>query len=1226
MNISTRIISTVSLLTYSLLATAGSLNISQTPLYIGGSADANIMFTLDDSGSMQFEIMPQPSPRKVNYLFPLPDNVYGGSMYSKPAPDFEDDNAYNFYFRSSANNAVFYNPDVTYVPWRDYQGQSMGNADPSAAFYNPANPSLGTINLKVRQTVYNTVWFYDKNSVTDNSSFKRDQYRFWPITYYKYNGNSSDSRLDRSKYTLVRITDTTSNEATFTSPNGTTRTREQEIQNFANWFQYYRSRVLTARAGIGRAFATQPDNIRVGFGAINQGEKYIDGVKSQSSVIKGLRKFSGTEREDFFSKLYNHTIPGKGTPLRSAAKSVGQYFERTDNRGPWGETPGADDSTEQLTCRQSYHILMTDGYWDSTDPYAINIGNSDGSNGQTITGPDKKTYQYIAELPYKDDYSNTLADVAMQYWKRDLRPDLDNRVPTNSYDNAFWQHLVTFTVGLGVSGNIDPNIDPSRIEQWSDPDTSVQNTPEKIDDLLHAAINSRGQFFSASDPEIFAQSLTNILKNITDRNASSASVAIDAGSLNTDTQTYQATYNSGDWTGKVLAYSFDNNGKLKEVPTWDASEKIPSPSQRIIFTFDGSTGQPFRLNNLSESQQALLNKDKSDSSQYDDKLLNYIRGDRSNEKTNSGEYRDRPAAQNNSAASATLGDIINSSPILVAKPNADYYDDWGDRGDDQPEDASPYSSFVKANLERKSMLYVGANDGMLHAIQANGTDGGVERFAYVPAEIYPNLSKLAEPAYSHQFYVDATPVAFDAFYDDAWHTVLISGLGAGGQGFFALDVTDPESFSSETEAAKNVLWEFTDKYDSATNIGDPDLGYTMGRASIIRLNNGKWAALFGNGYNNTVDNGNDKSSTNDSISGNGFIYLVDIETGALIRKFDTKTGMAQDPTESGRPNGIATPSAVDINKDGTTDAIYAGDLFGNVWSIDVTGKDASKWDFSYTVGENPTPIFTACSAATCTKTNTLPITTQIIPKKHPTKDGYLLMFGTGKYFEVGDHSRYGQTTQSFFGIWDPRTSVLKTFNKSQLQRQDILQEFTNDNGERYRVSSDYEINWGLNSSTGEKRGYYIDLINLTSNGNNDGERMVNTPIIRDDKIIFTTLIPSDDACKGGGTSWIMEFNYLTGGRLEYSPFDYNGDGVIDANDFVEVEIGTDKDGNPIKVKVPVSGRGFDSIVSTPAISRPAGSSNIEVKIMSNADGGLTVIKEAAPMDAIGRASWIQLNY
>ncbi len=1222
MNISARIIFTTCLFTYSLLATAGSLNISQTPLYIGGSVEANIMFTLDDSGSMQFELMPGSINDYAYYLFPRPDNVYNGGMYKNQIPNFDDDNVHNFYYRSVVNNAIFYNPDITYVPWKDHNGNTMGNADPSAALYNPTAPSRGSINLKTQQTQY-ACWFRHGSSLTSASGDPcNGNHSFWPITYYNYNGSISDSealRLDRSRYTRVRITNTTSAGTTFTSPNGTTRTRDEEIQNFANWFQYYRSRILTARAGIGRAFAVQPDNIRVGFGAINQGQKTIDGVTSQSSVIKGLRKFSGTEREDFFNKLYTHTIGPNGTPLRSAAKSVGQYFERTDNKGPWGETPGTEDSADQLTCRQSYHILMTDGYW--SNETGLNIGDSDGTNGTKITGPNNDDYQYIAELPYSDNWSNTLADIAMHYWKRDLRTDLENQVPTNSDDKAFWQHLVTFTVGLGVSGSIDPNTDFKNITDWPDP---AQSDLAKIDDMLHAAINSRGQFFSASNPETFAESLTNILNNISDRNSSSASVAIDAGSIKTNTQTYQATYNSGDWSGKLLAYGFDVNGKVIDVPIWDASKKVPNASQRIIFTFDGASGQPFRLNTLSESQRAILNQDKNDASQYDDKLLNYLRGERTNEKANGGTYRDRKSAlSNNSSGPPALGDIVNSSPILVAKPNADYYDDWGDRGDDQPEDDYPYSSFVRANLERISMLYVGANDGMLHAIQA---DGGVESFAYVPAEIYPKLSELADPDYSHQFYVDATPVAFDAFYDNSWHTVLISGLGAGGQGLFAIDVTDPDSFSSETKAAKNVLWEFTDKYDSEKNIGDPDLGYTMGQASIIRLNNGKWAALFGNGYNNTVDNGNDKSTTSDSVSGNGIIYLVDIKTGSLIRKFDTKTGMAQDPTESGRPNGIATPSAVDINKDGTTDAVYAGDLFGNVWSIDLTGNDASKWDFSYTTDGKPVPIFTSCAADTCTKTNIQPITTRIIPQKHPTKDGYLLLFGTGKYFEVGDHNRNGQTTQTFYGIWDPRTSVLNSLNRSQLLQQDILSEIVNSEGERYRISSDKDIKWGLNSSSGEKRGYYIDLINLASNSSNDGERMVSRPILRDDKIIFTTLIPSDDACLGGGTSWIMEFNYLTGGRLEYSPFDYNGDGIIDANDFIEVEIGRDEDGNPIKIKVPVSGRGFDSIVSTPAISRPDGSSNIEVKIMSNADGGLTVIKEAAPVDAIGRASWIQLNY
>lgn len=1233
MNKSLFIIFTAFLHTYSISAIAGNLNISQIPLSIGTTADANIMFTLDDSGSMQWEIMPDmPSGQGyANYLFPMPSSLYNGEIYSNQVPTFDDNNVHNFYLRSSANNAVFYNPDVTYTPWKDYKGNSMGDADPSAALYNPAAPSRGSLNLKVQQT-QSACWFRHDSSLSSADGCYSSS-TFWPITYYKYNGLESDSkslRLDKSRYTKVQITSSTPEGATYPYLNGTKyRTRSEEIQNFANWFQYYRSRILTARAGVGRAFASQPDNIRVGFGAINQGQTYIDNVISSSSVIKGLRKFSGTDREDFFNNLYKRTINKSGTPLRSAAKSVGQYFERSDNRGPWGETPGTDDTTEQLTCRQSYHILMTDGYWSSEDN--LNIGNSDGTNGATISGPTDDDYQYIAQRPYFDSWSNTLADITMHFWKRDLRSDLDNRVPTNTYDKAFWQHLVTFTVGLGVTGTLDPDNDYQAIKDgdksWDDPTTS---NAAKIDDMWHAALNSRGQFFSASDPETFAQSLTSILNNISERKSSSASVAVDAGSLDAGTQTYQATYNSGDWTGKLLAYEFDENGKVKDVPNWDASTKIPYASQRIIFTFDGEVGQPFRLSNLSTNQQALLNQDKSDVSDYDDRLLNYIRGDSTYEIGNhiDGTFRSRNLENDDAvAARPKLGDIVNSSPILVAKPNADYYDDWGNRGEkDQPEDNSPYSSFVKANLNRTSMLYVGANDGMLHAIQATGDDQGVEKFAYIPAEVYPNLSMLSNPDYSHQFYVDATPIAFDAYFDDSWHTVLITGLGAGGQGYFAIDVTDPSSFKTEADAAKNVLWEFTDKINPSTQIGDRDLGFTIGRANIIRLNNGNWAALFGNGYNNTIDNGGDSTSANDSTTGNGVIYLVDIKTGTLIKKFDTKVGTADDPSNSGRPNGINTPSAVDINKDGTVDAVYAGDLFGNVWSIDLTGSDVSKWDFSYSLEGNPTPIFKACADQVCTNTNAQPITTQIIPKKHPTENGYLLLFGTGKYFETGDHNSNGQTTQTFYAIWDPRTTTLNSFNRAQLKQQDILLETQNTDGDRFRISSDYSFNWGLDSSSGQKRGYFIDLINLSSGGSNDGERIVNTPIIRDDKAIFTTLIPSDDACLGDGTSWIMEVNYLTGGRLEYSPFDYNGDGVIDENDYVTATIDTDGDGEPETVKVPVSGRGFDSIVSTPAISRVADTSNLEVKIMSNANGGLTIIKEAAAIDSIGRASWIQLNY
>ncbi|KKM94369.1 hypothetical protein LCGC14_1199010 [marine sediment metagenome] len=1188
---------------HSLSLHAATLNISNVPLYLGGAVEPNIIFTLDDSGSMQWEIMPDENLHYANYLLPMPNNIYGGSNYNNQVPNFEDDNVHNFFSRSSANNSVYYNPDITYVPWSRADGSSMGNANPAYALYNPDDTSRGGMALTSKQTQY-ACWYEHPSSL--NSAFGapcNGNYAFWPITYFIYDG--SGSRTDRSNYTKVEITSSTPSSKNYTYFDSTenitkTRTRNEEIQNFANWFQYYRSRILTARAGVGRAFANQSTNMRVGFAAINQGSRTVDGIGSSRALISGVRKFSGSNKEDFFDRLYGRVINNNGTPLRSAANSIGDYFERSDNRGPWGKTPGTNDTSSHLTCRQSYHILTTDGYWNGSSP---SVGNSDNNNGSTISGPNNDDFRYQASAPYSDSHSNTLADVAMDYWKRDLRTDLDNEVPTNAQDPAFWQHVVTFTVGLGVTGSLDPDADLPALtngtKSWPDPTAS---NPNKIDDLWHAAVNSRGQFFSAADPDEFASSLAGILDNISSRTSSSSSVAVNSGAITSDGKVYQAIFDSGTWTGKLLDYGFDDDGQLSNV-LWDAGTKIPLPSQRVITTYDGSNGQPFLWANLTSAQKSMLDNDAN--------ILNYLRGVQTLEQgKGNGSYR---------ARTSLLGDIINSSPILVTAPNNNYPDDWGTRGaNDEAEDAFPYSTFRNNNKNRAGMLYVGSNDGMLHGFDA---ESGIEKFAYVPAAIYSNLTDLIDPDYSHHFYVDGSPTVTDAYFDSNWHSILLSGLGAGGQGIFAIDVTNPSQLNNQSLAVNQVLWEFTDKQDS-------DMGFTMNQASTIRLNNGEWAALFSGGYNNTIDNDND-GSANDSSTGNGVIYLVNIKTGQLIRKFDTQIGSSDDPLGEGRPNGLSSPTAIDENRDGTADIIYAGDLFGNVWAISINGSDKSKWDFTYQEAENgpPAPVFKSCFGNTCNQNNIQPITTRIQVVKHPTKDGLILLFGTGKYFEVGDNSSTGQVTQSFYGIWDPRTSDLNRFTRTNLEGRRLTD--IQLAGQNYRTVSPYSssenIVWGLDSSLDQKRGWYVDLLSQNNaNTNNFGERQVSNSIVSDEKIIFTTLVPSDDECDFGGSSWLLEFDYLTGGQLEYQPLDINGDGKVDAND---LRIDTDGDGEPDTDVPIVSGKGYTSIVSPPKISRRLpGEGASEIKIMSNAeDGSLVIEEEQASPDSSGRTSWIQLE-
>tara|TARA_R110002050_G_scaffold1244_4_gene8638 strand:+ start:70477 stop:74115 length:3639 start_codon:yes stop_codon:yes gene_type:complete len=1175
-------------------AYAINLDLSPIPLSLGGSVEPNIMFTLDDSGSMQWEVMPDENRYFTVHLFPRPAGLYGGTDYTNQVPNFDDNNLHNFFERSPSNNALFYNPDITYVPWSNSNGTSMADANPNAALYNPNIPALGSLNLRNQQT-QNACWFTniinnDLNTVLGAPCFGNHTY--WPITYYIYNTGSVTTR---ASYTRTQITSATSSSAIFTSPNGLVRTRDQEIQNFANWFQYYRSRILAARAGIGRAFAKQGTNIRVGFSAINQGAATIDGVASNSAIIRGLRPFSGTDRTTFFSNLYGRVINNNGTPLRNSLDDVGKYFQRTDNKGPWSENPGTTNTAQHLICRQSYNILMTDGYWNGASP---GVGDVDGSAGLTITGPNQPDFQYSSAAPYRDGptgnrWSNTLADVAMHYWNRDLRTDLANQVPVNPLDPAFWQHMVNFTVGLGVTGTLDSTTDWANIQAgttyWPDPSAS---SPAKIDDLWHAAVNSRGGFFSATDPDAFAKSLSDILSAISDRTSSASSVALNSGTVSGSSQLYQARFDSGEWSGQLLAFPINLDGTLAS-QAWDAGDLIPAANDRVIITHDGTEGQPFRWADISSAQQTLLTSEN---------LLNYLRGAQNNEASNGGTFRNR---------NTVLGDIIHGSPTYVGAPILKYPDNWGASAN---ENSAPYSLFKSGNVSRQAVIYVGANDGMLHAINAVT---GIEIFGYMPNSIMNKVTDLADVNYNHKYYVDGNPIIVDAFFDSdgsganpaEWHSVLVSGLRGGAQGVFALDVTDPTSFSTETSAATNVLWEFTDN-------DDKDLGFTYGEPSIVRLQNGKWAAIFSGGYNNTYDD-SDGSTINDSTTGNAVLYIVDLSDGSLIKKFDTKVGSAQDPTGNNRPNGLSTPSAVDFNGDSITDAIYAGDLFGNVWKIDVSGTSAGSWKFSYKTGSNPKPIYTACANATCNASNSQAITTQVQVIRHPSLSGYLVLFGTGKYFEVGDNSTTGQTTHTFYGIWDKDETSLVAIDKDDLLEQKIIKEVTSFNSE-LRVTTQNAVNWNSHS------GWYLDLIN-SENGNttNYGERQVSNAIVRNGRIIFTTLLPSDDQCDFGGSGWLMELDVKTGARLTYSPFDLNGDGLFSISDYVNVG---DLDGDGNDDYVPVSGKKSKvGNITSPSISNTAGGEQ-EFKYTSGSTGSIEITVENPGPTFHGRQSWRQLDF
>jgi len=1095
--------------------------IAKSPLFLTSSVDPNILFILDDSGSMHWEIMPDEHIVGTAYLYERIDYLYGPRGYVNRAPTFEE-NAYNAFTRSKVGNALYYDPSITYRPWPKSDGSLMPNADPKNALHNPMREDLGGRDLTTNNSRYGQ-WVYC-NSITRNAdgsfrfsdcSIGSSSQTFWPAVYFWHDGSNS---FAYSNYERVEIRPEIptykghgrENRTDCKDAANATCTYEEEIQNFANWYTYYRSRILAARGGIGAAFAAQGENMRVGFGTINAEERDVDGVTTRT-IIRGVRPFKGDDRDAFFDLLYDRNIPTKGTPLRRALQAAGEYFSRDDNRGPWSDTPGIDSNekpTDHLTCRKSYTILMTDGYWNGDDPSGI--GNQDGTSGPVITAPDGRTFQYTPTNPYQDRHSNTLADVAMYYWKHDLRPDLANEVPVNSKNEAFWQHMVTFGVGLGVTGSIDPKdawqaVQNSSPIAWPNPTSS---NAAKIDDLLHASINSRGGFFSATNPEEFARELTNVLASIVARTESSATAAaVSSAVLQGDTLLFSAGFRSTDWSGMFKAYKLDANGKLDGV-AWDAEEKLANrdPNTRKIFTTNSDTGRgtTLQFGNLGSAQKHALNHaDDNSQDNLGAERVAWLRGD--DNAHNSFRKRLSPEGK-----LRLLGDVINGNPQFMGRRNAGYAYLEGHEG-------SSYINFLNSDTvkNRPDVMFVAANDGMLHAFNAeDGPEGGNELFAYMPSELlraehgrnHAPLSRLMSQDYDHRYFLDGTPTIGDAYFNNQWQTVLVGTMGVGGRTVFALDVTDPENFS-----ANNVLWEFT----------DPDLGYGVSQPLITRMNNGDWVAIFGNGYN--------------SDNHRAVLFIVRLADGKLLAKIDTGEGNAANP------NGMAAPIATDWpTMNLTTNYVYAGDLQGNLWRFDLTDTNPNQWKNA----NNRNILFTAQDA----NGKRQPITARPSLAVNPDDNDFVVvLFGTGSYFRSQDSS--DSQTQTLYGIHDRPTTDWRVEGRDQLLEQTIdWQEEVRVNGNDWTVreTSDKPIDLSRH------RGWYMDLI---YRGKNHGERVIAEATFpssggKPDRVRFTTLVPDDDPCGSGREGFVMDLMIVSGARYHESVFDLSSDGVIDEDDMV----------------------------------------------------------------------------
>ena len=714
---------------------AATLSIPDSPLFLGGSVPPNVVYILDDSGSMREEWMPgsvnglpSGTSRTRNELFPNPPAVWSNSGAARDdVATFEDNNLHNYARRSFANNSIFYNPNVDYKPWVNADGSEMPIANSSCAYWDPMRQGSGCLNLTIQKTDtakwYRNLYLVDaladdmntvENACDPLNIDATCAMSYWPITYYIYNGTPDNvaQLTDANQYTKVQIQGSslfvngvpTSTTAGFSS---ITRTPTEEAQNFANWFQYHRARIAVARAGTGRAFAQQSNSIRVGFGSLNTGfigayssatiqtgtdtsSRQVDGATHPTTLRLGVRPFSGTDRQAFFNDLYNiETIAD--TPSRRALADIGLYYSRTDNAGPWGNTPGSNDNTPHAECRQSAAILTSDGYWDIDVPEttATSLGNVDGSSGPTIInhtpGGTPTSYSYSPADPYQDSFGSgtvmkdgvAIPKTPWQMWPcisgiTTCAPICRTTVPTSPKDEAFWQHMTTYTVSLGISGTLD-STDPTVLLDLtagtlSWPDPIPNQNASRGDDLWHAAINGRGEFLNAANSDSFSAALSNILQSIDTGISSAGAVALNSGTITGTSQLYQARFDSGEWSGQLLAFPINPDASLGSL-AWDAGTVINGQNfdtGRKIITYKPSTsvGIPFRwpsnpsspgITELDVAQSSALDIDPSTGAAdgQGNARLNYLRGDTSNT-----SFR---------ARSSVLGDIINSAPVFVGR-------------------------------------------------------------------------------------------------------------------------------------------------------------------------------------------------------------------------------------------------------------------------------------------------------------------------------------------------------------------------------------------------------------------------------------------------------------------------------------------------------------------------------------------------------------------------------
>lgn len=998
-------------------------------------------------------------------------------------------------------------------------------------------------------------------------------------------------------------------------------------QRFYRWMQQdlreglSESRIVSSviRAGeLYRSDLAQSDNVPAVRADPSQFQRFRCGVKCRQNFH--LLLTDGDWRDHWPDEQGRYPCPGGGKTCELAT---------SPNQDGIGHDLPANDSLPAYPFGvQKYPARGTENrlYWDE------NIGMmADAAFHYWVTDlrPDASN-QVVPNIQVSNPGSQEFD--AVNFWN-----------PRN--DPATWQHMRTFVVGFGPVGAVTPIADEDGVfvdgfytdeagqerqlsragfpGRWSSFDDQLGARDPgfmvaKIDDLFHTTLNARGRYFSAADPLELERGFRSVMETVSTAlgSTSNTSVAFDMGALTTHTLAYQVLVDTADWTSKLVAWTLWDGieedaakgcpdyfrrypqarpaAHVRGMPckqAWEAADRLAKrvATDRVILTTVKGELKAFRplsfdladtndpqivglFGCLSAGDAACT--DFADWGQRKQALAErvaWLRGDQRNEIGGGGAFRTR---------AGLLGDIIYSNLAYVGPANRLFAD-------------ADYRTFQANNRDRKPMLYVGSNDGMLHAFDAsNDGTGGEELFAYIPQAVYAGLGRLTEPDYptAKRAFVDGGISTADVKLAAGWRTVLVGTLGGGGRGAYALDITQPSSITENSSDL--LLWEFSEATSDAAEM----MGYSIAPPAIVRRRDGSWVALVSNGFDNP------------SADGNAVLFVLKMDgDGSTPMVLDTKEGKAKDPRQVGRINALALATAVSNQGDLVADAAYAGDLFGNLWRFNLT--DLTK---------APARLFRARDS----EGQDQPITSGVAVQRHPSGVGTLVLFGTGKYLNTDDKADLSR--QTFYAIWDTTGSRLTcgqsgaSVTRSDLAKREFSSVVTVTAPQGVQVVSRGRTLKAVGNSDrlawGKHCGWYVDL----KDDDLEGERVIAQPQVRIGRVLFVSVIPGD-CCASGGTSWINALDASTGLALPSSPFDFDQDGAINFGDLLEIADGTDgaRTAVGVSIRPETEGDGFYTNPSTLVL--PGGEL---LNIITDSHGEMIPIREATGLDW---RNWHQLQ-